>query len=210
MRARAAADPPEAVPYHCKPWLDAQSLGWTLFYGYLTSITLSRSADDKIAVGNGDQLAAETNQPRVVDQFAAAHFGLGCGYTLATPPGFCILLLPEAGAPAGLNLVSGLIESDWYPRQLFLVFELPAPGVTITLEHRVPLARAVIVPRHDGLTAAPLAGDELAALQAERETYLAEEATTPSRWQAAGGQTFTHLYRQWSARFRRRHSGDEA
>jgi len=32
-RARAAENPPQVVPFHCKPWLDGQALGWTLFYG---------------------------------------------------------------------------------------------------------------------------------------------------------------------------------
>jgi hypothetical protein len=27
--------------------------------------------------------------------------------------------------------------------------------------------------------------------------YIAEEQSTPSRWQDAAGATFTHLYKQW-------------
>lgn len=203
-KARAAERPPHAVPFHCKPWLDGQSIGWTLFYGYLTPVVISGREDGRIDVANGEQLAAETGQARIIDQFARGHFGLGSGYSLKSPPGLVSLLIPAAQPPPNLELVTGVVETDWYPRQLFLVYRVPAAGRQIELDHGMPIARVVMVPRHDGLAAEPLTGDELAAYQAEEAAYLAEEATTPTRWQAASGDWFTHLYKLWSQRFRKR------
>src|SRR5687768_13184276 len=96
--------------------------GWTLSYGYLTPITMTGRADGGLDVANLAQLAQETGQPRILDQFAPGHFGLGSGYTLWTPPGYVCLILPAAGSPGNLDVVTGVIESDWYPLQLFLVF----------------------------------------------------------------------------------------
>lgn len=202
-KEKAAARPPEPVPFHCKPWVDGQSVGWTLFYGYLTPVTITGTAGHRLEVQNLDQLARETNQPHIISHFAAGHFGLGSGYTLQTPPGWISLILPATHSPPGLEAVTGVIESDWYPRQLFLVFSMPPPGVTIALDYKMELARVVIIPRHEKLEAQPLTEPELTALREREAAYLAEEKTTDARWTAASGDTFTHLYRQWSAAYRR-------
>lgn len=207
-RAAAAEQPPQAVPFHCKPWVDGQSLGWTLFYGWLTPITITGGPDGRIAVTNLAQLAAETQQPAIVDQFAAAHFGIGTGYTLQTPPGLVALILPPVDPPPHLETIVGVVETDWYPRQLFLVFRTPAPGVAVSLDYRMALARVVLVPRHDGLQAQPLDDVELAALAEQAAAYDRDEATSPTRWTAAGGATFAHVYKQWSRR--RQESADDA
>lgn len=204
-RRQAAARPPEAAPQHCKPWTDGQALGWILAYGFLSPITI-HSDGVRITVDGLDQLAAETQQERIVDQFAADHFGIGSGYTLRTPPGYGSLLLPPPAAPSQppvLEVVSGFLESDWYPRQLFVVFRVPPAGNSVTLDHGSPLARVVVAPYQSSLSAEPLDAAALAELDDELARYLAEEQTTDSRWTAAGGTQFTHLYRQWSARRRR-------
>jgi hypothetical protein len=138
------------VPYVPDPAPAADDLpGWTLFYGYLTPITISGGEDGRIHVGNLARLAQETNQPRIIDQFAPGHFGLGSGYTLWTPPGYVSLLLPEPNAPGNLAAMTGVIESDWYPLQLFLVFGVPPAGAQISLDYGMPLARVVVTPRQE-------------------------------------------------------------
>ena len=202
QKAHAAEEPPRPVPFHCKPWVDGQTVGWTLFYGYLTPVTIVGGENGRIEIENLAELARETNQPKVIDQFAADHFGISAGYYLQTPPGFVSLLIPALRSPAGLRVVSGLIETDWYPRPIFIVFERPAAGECIQLEYRMELARVVVVPRHEGLKAEPLDEAELAQLDAREEAYLAEEKSTDQVWQAATGDSFTHLYKMWSKRFR--------
>lgn len=203
QKEKAAANPPQVVPFHCKPWVDGQTIGWTLFYGYLTPVTITVMENGRIAISNLSQLAAETAQPRVIDQFSAGHFGIGSGYTLQTPPGFVCMLLPATYAPAGLEAQIGLVETDWYPRQLFLVFKLPPIGTAIRLEYRTELARVVVVPRHEQLEAQAMNAEELKVLQEREARYLAEEQTTPTRWTADSGDSFTHLYKIWSGQNRR-------
>lgn len=201
-REKAALDPPHVVPFHCKPWVDGQTAGWTLFYGFLTAVTIRQGDDGRLLVENLAQLAQETQQPRVIDQFAEGHFGLGSGYTLQTPAGYVSLILPPTHPPAGLQTLTAVIETDWYPRQLFLVFQLPPPGTAVTLDRGMELARVVVIPRPEKAEAQPMGQAELAALQAREAEYLAEEQTTSSRWTAASGDSFTHLYKIWSKKRR--------
>lgn len=198
-KEKAAAVPPQPVPFHCKPWVDGQTIGWVISYGYLTAVTLTSQAGQLIVHG-GAQLAAETNQPRIVAQFAEGHLGIGTGYTLQTPPGFVSLILPAVHPPEGLEALTAVVETDWYPRQLFLVFRLPAEGQTIALDHGAELARVVVIPRQAAWEAVPLTEAELTAVQEREATYLAEEKTTPTSWTAATGDTFTHLYKNWARR----------
>ncbi|GAB4580970.1 MAG: hypothetical protein Fur0022_37150 [Anaerolineales bacterium] len=207
-RARAVEDPPQVVPFQCKPWVDGQSIGWTLYYGYITPIGIYGLGEGKIEVENLFQLVRETNQERVVDQFARGHFGIGTGYRLRTPPGFVSLILPPAHPPEGLVTLTGIIETDWYPRQLFLVFRAPEKGVRVSLDYKMEIARVVVIPRMEGQKAEPLSAEELEAIREDARRYKEEETTTPTRWKAASGDTFTHLYKEWSQRYRKEHAED--
>ncbi len=194
-RERARARPPHAVPAHCRPWLDGQTVGWTLFYGFATPVHIVGQPDGRISVVGNDLLERETGQPRTIDQFAPGYFGVSTGYTITTPTGYVSLFLPATQPPPNLTMLTAVIETDWYPRPLFMVYHAPAPGVTISLHHGAELGRVVPIPRLAEHTAEPLQGDELARITAAAAQYAAEETTTPHRWTAAGGQTFTHLYK---------------
>lgn len=202
-KVRGAHNPPYPAPYMCKPWADGQRIGWTLFYGFLTPIAIVGLGNDRAEIENKEELARETNQKRVGDHFAPGYVGLSVGYTLKTPPGFVTLIIPPTRPPQGLETVPFVVESDWYPRQIFLVFRAPAAGVRIPLDHKDQLARAVVVPRHEKLTAEPMNAEELAEVEQSRLTYLEEEKTTPTRWVAATGDPFTRLYKEWSNRYRK-------
>ncbi|MCL4263009.1 MAG: hypothetical protein KJ069_07325 [Anaerolineae bacterium] len=201
-KERGSANPPHAVPYHCKPWVDGQTVGWTLFYGFLTPITITGQTNGTVEVTNLEMLAQETQQPHIVSPFAQGHFGIGCGYTLQTPPGFVSLVMPATRPPAGLSALTAVIETDWYPRQLFLVFPIPPPGMQIFLDRGMELARVVVIPRPEQGEARPFTADEQAEFNKRQQQYLEEEKTTPTRWTSASGDQFTHLYKQWSARFK--------
>jgi hypothetical protein len=200
--ARAREQPPHVVPAHCKPWLDGQKIGWTLSYGYISPIQISLDPEGGIQVQGLEQLIRETGQPRVVDRFSDRHFGLGSGYTLITPPGFQTLLLPTEQSPGSLRAMTGLIESDWYPRQLFLVFDMPTAGQIIRLDHGDALARAVVVPAASELQAEPASARDIETIKAAEARYLADEESGRWSWTAASGDQFTHVYKEWSKQHR--------
>ena len=202
QRAGAAEDPPSAVPFHCKPWLDGQSLGYTICYGYLSPITITSPAPDQIEVQGGEQAAQERQGNLIAQTFAEGHFGLGSGYTLRTPPGYVSLILPANNPPAHLALVTGVLETGWYPKPLFLVYRIPPPGMAIVLDYKVELARVVVIPQPVAEPARPLTAEELAELDTAANRYEAEEQHTKS-WFDKQGHRFTHLYKTWSQRYRK-------
>ena len=194
-QTRAAENPPWPVPFHCKPWVDGQTAGWTLYYGYLTPIVVRGLGGGRIAVDNLEQLARETNQPKVVDQFADGYFGLSTGYYFQTPVGFASLFIPSPHAPAGLHLLTAVLETAWYARPIFLVYHAPAEGEQVALDYKQPIGRVLVVPLPSQTEAQAMTAEEVAALQTEEQAYLAEERTTPHKWTAATGASFTHLYK---------------
>lgn len=154
----AAPGSPDLVP-GWQIWDSGEPFGWTLFYGYLTTIAVTADDAGGLIVENAAELVRETGQPRVLDQFAPGHFGLACGYILRTPSGLRSLILPAANPHPGLQIVTGLVETDWYPRQLFLVFQMPERGRRITLARGDELARVVLVAQGDGTAAEPANGE---------------------------------------------------
>lgn len=197
QRAAAAADPPAVVPFHCKPWLDGQTIGYTLFYGYATPVTIRGHDDGTVQVDGLELLQRETGNTLVVDQFNAGFFTIVPGYGLETDAGWVSLLLPATRPPAGLSALTGVLETDWYPRDLFLVYTAPPAGAVVALRHGDELARVVVVPRADHASLRPMTAEEHAARAARRAAYRADELRHP-RWHAATGKQFTHTYKDWA------------
>jgi hypothetical protein len=200
-RRKMAADPPIPTPLHCKPWVDGQTLGWTLSYGYLSPMTLVDLGDNQFEIRDDEQLMKERSGEAVIGRFADTHFGFASGYILQTPPGFVTYIAPTKNAPANLRAIEGVVETDWYPRSIFFVFETPARDEVIKLDYGDELVRVIIVPRHQKMQAEPLTETELAAVYTEQDRYKAEKATSPTIWTAANGLTFDHVYKQWSKDF---------
>jgi hypothetical protein len=139
-------------------WDTGSPFGWMLSYGYLTAVTVTADGKGGLVVENAAELTRETGQARTLDQFAPGHFGLACGYTLKTPAGLGSLILPAASPPDGLQAVTGIVETDWYPRQLFLVFRVPDAGRRVKLARGAELARLILVARDDDEDAAKVEG----------------------------------------------------
>ncbi len=196
-RTAAAATPPAVVPFHCKPWLDGQTIGYTLFYGYASPITIHGQADGTVQIDGLELLQRETGNSLVVDQFSAGYFTIVPGYGLETDHGWVSLLLPATRPPAGLSALTGVLETDWYPRDLFLVYTAPPAGVAVALRHGDELARVVVVPRADRAALRPMTAAEHADRVTRRAAYRADELRHP-RWHAATGKQFTHTYKDWA------------
>lgn len=205
-KALAAADPPYPIRLHCKPWMDAQSVGWTLFYGYLTSITVTGLGDGDFHVENLEQLQAESRVDNIIMPLVGGFFGIpATGYTFLTQPGYISLILPAPQAPPGLQLESGIIETDWYPLEMPAVFKVPPKGESVTLDYNMAIARLVPIPRLAKITMTPMAEDDLAMLLERRQKYMEERGKYHGMTVQMGG-VIKKSYHKWSAEFRRHQS----
>jgi hypothetical protein len=208
-KVRAAAEPPLPVPFHCKPWVDGQTMGWTLVYGYRTAVTLRRAAGGEMVAEGLDELNGESGRD---DTFMLMGDGLrlDTGYGFCTPAGLVTLLVAANRPVAGLALEVGVLDTEEEEEEgklqtcrtfhpVTLGFRVVG-AAEIRLAAGVELARVVVIPRHGLWQARLLAGEELVALREREAAYRKEEETTTTRWTAATGESFTHLYRVWSRR----------
>src|SRR5262245_23570420 len=162
-RAGAAADPPFPVPFHCKPWVDGQMIGWTLFYGYRTAVTLHRLAGGRLIAENLAQLDEENGRPNTIT-LTGDSVHLETGYSFGSPAGPVTLLIPANRPVPGLLLEIACLETEQPYRPVSLAFRMLAAG-EVSLTAGVELARAVLIPRPELGQAFPLAGEELTALR---------------------------------------------
>lgn len=209
-QALARQEHPPALPQHCKPWVDGQTVGWEVAYGFLSPITIRGLGGGKFDVDGAQQLNAEAGQS-TIDSFADGYLGLAISYWLQTPEGFASLILPPTSGPPGWAPLSAIVETDWYPRPIFLVNPIPPEGVEITLDFDQPLARVVVIPYAGNLRGGveQMSQDEIEALNTLEETYLFEAINAGRLWESASGLKFSHQYKNWSGKHHRRLKGED-
>jgi hypothetical protein len=207
-RILAAADPPYPVRLHCKPWMDGQAVGWTLFYGYLTPITVVGLGNNEFYVDNLEQLKAESQVENIIMPLVGGYFGIpATGYTFLTEPGIISLILPAPHAPLGLLLEPGIIETDWYPLEMPVVFKVPPEGERVTLDYKMEIGRLVPIPRLEAMTLTEMTEANHIALLERRQTYIEERGKYHGMTVQMGG-VIKQSYKKWSAEYRRKLSSD--
>ncbi len=202
-RKLAAQSPPMPLPLHCKPWMDEQLLGWTFYYGYLTSIKLIGLPDGKVEVENMERLQTES---KVDDIFRTNFFGgyvgiSATGYSISTPPGIVSLMMPATNPPSELITLPAILETDWYPRELVALFQAPGVGEQVSIQYGDELVRILPIPRIDeeeGLE--QMTDEEAAELLARREIYAEDERTAKGQMTQSGGR-LKRVYPRWSRKY---------
>lgn len=117
---------PPALPFHCKPWLDAAGYGFLLRYPYEAPLHVRGAADGRPEFTYERHGTAAREGGPVVSAFASSHFSIRAGYRFRTVPPFSLMTAsPPAASRLGPRVVSGIVETWWYPRPLFVVFENP-------------------------------------------------------------------------------------
>ena len=207
-RAKAAESPPHPVPFHCKPWVDGQTIGYTIFYGFLTPIEIVGLPGGRVHVENAEALFAEARVTNQTESFAPGFFSFSTGYTFKTEPGMVCLMMPPTKPPAGFEMLTAVVETDWFPKEVFVAVKVPPEGERIQLEFGMELARIVVVPRMDSAEITPMSPEEVATIRERETAYREDEATTDSKWAAATGDTFTHVYKQWARKNKMGRRGD--
>ena len=206
-KALAAEEPPWAVRLFCKPWMDTQSVGWTIFYGYLTSITIVGLGNGQYRIENLEQLQAESKVDNIFMPLAGVDLvGIpATGYTFLTQPGYISMILPPNNPPPGWVVEPGVIETDWYPMEMAVVFRVPPEGESITLDYKMEIARIVPIPRLERMKMTPMTEENLAELMERRERYIEERDKFHGKPARAdhGPVVLKQSYNKWSLDFRR-------
>lgn len=194
---------PPAIAAHCKPWIDAESYGLVVPYPYDVSLRILGLQDGnvKIVVNDGLSLTGE-QEPPPVSAFAPGHWSIKAGYRFLTdrPIG----LLTRRHRDQRAVAVEGIIETWWYSRPPFIVFQNPGFGECFSFHKGDPLC--LLLP----VIADTWTIGKMPLLQVQNQERKAERYTDESQarddilWESDRGQWFSRLYKEVSRKMRGR------
>lgn len=193
---------PPALPIHCKPWLDAQSYGVLMSFPYQASVTMIGREEGVPSI----DLKSFTNRRvdrRIISMFSHGYLGLATGYRIRTSPGVGIYTCPvDPVGRTNFRVVRGLIETWWYPKEIFLVFESPMPGEVISLSYEDPLS--VLIPvLCEECRVIEMDAKEKEMMAEEEKIYRSYLDHRPElRWTSAEGHGFSRIYKVFSKRLK--------
>jgi len=205
-------------PWHCKPFLSAATYGLEVYFNWRQEcqVTMRRGQ----LVWSGD-LSAERPEGAPEDwspfsAFSPNFFGLSSMLDIKVPKDFGLMILPHpryftdttGTAPCA---VSGLIETNWWPRMFFLVFKAPPLKGKIIFKHNDPIAQLIVVPLNEEYKVT-----EMSDKEKKRRNNLAFKLAT--KWQeyssrivfSKDGYPFFHNKYKRLSRVACKHGPDEA
>ncbi len=194
-------------PIDCRPWIDAQSGGWDLFFSI--DLTFIVSDVERGLFGCPQEMKGR------VESFAPFHLGVYTGVHIKTPPGWVTLIerVADAKVRDGLpfTVESAILETDWYYwLKNFIVIR---PDLTklkeldvVNIARGTPMCRVRVLPRSDLVTAAEFDADDYAELQSTKDDYTKEELAmlADERFRNSGEGNYYPLYKLRAARHRRK------
>lgn len=194
-------------PWHCKPFLDGNSLGIELFWGLPATVVITGDGVDAQIEGDLEPI---TGTKDTISQFARGHYGINSNYHLRVPPGWGLLVLPhprwsldpyQSELPA---IVPGLLESAWWPHLFFVVSRIPPAGVRHVFRYGEPFCQVLPVPLDVGVKLRRMDEAERAEAMAN-EAFCKDDYHTVSThsWWSENQHHFGNIYKVLSRRFRR-------
>ena len=200
-RQLARLSRPPALRVHCKPWLDAARYGFLVRYPYDGSLTVTADKGGGLSFAHGSHGLAARAGGQIVMALAGSHFSMRMGYRFRTELPWGLMTWPPPGAADDApRVVPGLVETWWYPRPLFVVFENPAPGGQAVLRPGDPLCALVPV-RCEPLEIREMSETESNRIADEDTRFKSEAAATPGLdWVSLDGAGFSRRYRVFSKR----------
>jgi hypothetical protein len=111
-------------------------------------------------------------------------------YILRTAPGCDLLFTPllNRSGSGGFEVLSGLVEADWYPDPVNLVLRRPLAGAA-SIAAGEPIAQVIVTRREDRptrLRQPPATSEEMRLLRQQRAQWQIEHAKNRSAYKAAG------------------------
>jgi len=202
--AKKMVDGSDPQPWHCRPWVDAANYGLELLYPYETECHVL-NVDGVIKVEwnwqqepGGGLTGAEFG---IFDTVPHQYYLFESGVDLQAPAGFVLQTQPHprfftdqtGTVPPALI---GHVQSEWWPRQQFVVFKMPPRGQRHIFRKGDPYVQILFVPKGQEYTASPM--DEALAAR-RRELADSIQATTSyiadNVWHNPDGSEFKSHYK---------------
>lgn len=203
----------EPQPWHCPPFADAATYGLEFVYPY---------DNECHVVNDGGKFRIEWNYRNETGiQLTGQEFDFffphppsfyffATGTDLQAPPGHVIRVQPHPRfftdatntvAPA----VCGHVQTEWWPKKMFIVFKVPAPGQRHVFRKGEPYVQLFAVPHRVPYEAVRMTPEEAA-----ERTRLEQDITTSAShiarnvWHNPSGQEFKDHYKVMGRAFARK------
>jgi Flp pilus assembly protein TadD len=201
----------EPQPWHCPPFCDGATEGLELVYHYDTECHVyHENGELKIdwdfarepGVLGSDEFGIFAPKPGMFYFFASL-------VDLQAPPGYVLRTQPHprfytddtGTVPAA---VVGHVQTEWWPKKLFVVFKAPKPGERHIFRKGEPYVQLTCVPQHGTYQTVPMTAEENAVRREQEQGIVRAKAfIAKDVWYNGSGAEFSDHYRVLARAFAR-------
>jgi Flp pilus assembly protein TadD len=204
----------EPQPWHCPPFAEGAAYGLEIVYPYEQECRIvndNPNADVRIEWDHANEPGGVTG-PDEFGIFApkpSRFYFTATLIDLQVPPGYVIRTQPHprfytdttGTVPAA---VVGHVQSEWWPKKLFVVFKAPPPGGYHLFRKGEPYVQITVVPQKPEYNLIPMTDEENRRRRdAEKQVVQAKSFIARNMWQNPIGSEFNDHYRTLSRAFGR-------
>ena len=197
--------------WHCPAFAEAAIRGFELLYQYETELRVV-NVDGKVEFHWDRDEEPGGDDPRKAFQFShppVEDYLFLTSIDIAAPPGYVLRVEPhprfyrdktETVAAA----VCGHVQSEWFPKKLFVVFQIPPPGHEHIFRKGEPYAQVLCIPRDDDFVVREMTPDERERRRKlEEDMLLASPLLGKRVWVSSHNLVFSDFYAVLSRTFAR-------
>jgi Flp pilus assembly protein TadD len=211
--AQKMVDGSEPQPWHCLPFSEGSTYGLELLYPFDNEC---RVVNDNGFVRFEWDFASEPGAqltgaefvsffPKESSKYYVFHTGLNVqappGHTLRTEPHPCFFTDDTGTVPCSLI---GNVQTEWWPKRLFVAFRAPPPGRRHIFRRGEPYAQIIFVPQEMDYQLIPMTPEEEARRRRlETDVSLAGPQIARNIWHNPTGFEFNDHYKLMARAFSR-------
>ncbi len=198
-------------PWHCMPFVEASTYGLELIYPFETECQiinengLVRIDWDFLKEPGGDLSGAEfaTFFPKEASKW----YLFTTRIDIQAPPGYVIRTEPHPryftdDTGTAPNALIAHLQTEWWPRKLFIVFKVPPVGHRHIFRKGEPYAQIIFVPKKTSYELVKMEGDEEAhRRKLDGEIDLARLQIADNIWQNSSGYQLSNHYKVLASAF---------
>jgi tetratricopeptide (TPR) repeat protein len=189
-------------PWHCPAFTDACIHGFELLYQYETELQVVNVNGKVEFQWNLEKEPGEGGDPRrdfTLSHMPTTDYLFGTSLDIQVPPGYILRVEPhprfyrdetETVAPA----VCGQVQTEWFPKKLFVVFKIPAPGQRHIFRKGEPYAQALCIPRDDFVLTEMTPEERERRRNLEEQIMFARTLIAGRVWVSSHNRVFTDYY----------------
>lgn len=206
-------DGSEPQPWHCLPFVEAATYGLELVYPYETECqVVNDDGDVRFEFDYSKEPGGILTGGEFITFFPkppAKFYLFNTRVDIQAPPGFVLRTEPHPRAFADETgtaplAICGHVQSEWWPRKLFVVFKSPLPGQRHIFRKGDPYVQILFVPQRMPYETEQFTPEEEAQRRKrENEIDAAKLHISTNVWRNPVGNEFSDYYKILARAFQR-------